>query len=130
MRVALIIMLVSCAGARGALDDAGPEVAARHGSSRVQYFGEGCYAVGDRHTIYACSIDVLPVGQRLCTQEPGDGRGIAFENSRLASFERELNSHRCHRRWQQQIACDAVDVEARPSTRTVPGTAPWPSDLG
>ena len=157
----MLVGIAACAGTRGSLEMAGPELAEMGRATRVQYFGEGCYALDvptrqrwQHLEIVACSVDVLPDGGRWCVSEPDVGSQIGFGPPRFprdeqrspkaliamldresyrerASFVTALNEHRCHRRWEDQLVCDRVIVEARAADRPMRASSvPWPSDLG
>jgi hypothetical protein len=68
--LAVIGLVLGCAGVRGSIATGHDEVRALYGGgerARIEYLGEGCYLVDDR-AIYECTVDAVPAGERICLQ--------------------------------------------------------------
>jgi hypothetical protein len=100
VRLLALALLAGCAGTRGSLGTAGREIAEQLDAKSVQYFGEGCYAVEQRDRerwqhprIVACSVDVLPYGQRICAREPSFDFGVGFYPRSSPLEDQQLDHH-------------------------------------
>jgi hypothetical protein len=121
---------------RPAFDHVGPTIAAWEGGrttpeQRVRYLGEGCYVVRDER-VYACSIDAASAGRPACATGPdenshlveiSDGTwddepgfvlaGRSANDMHMEAFMADLNTHRCHRRWNDTFAVAPTAIEIR-----------------